>query len=180
MVFNSLGEILAFVEKEQNRFAESSSNLSEAQEIYRTASDRWSIAELAEHVGIVDDRVVQLTRKFLNENGPSSELPAFQPVSLDRFAPRWSEPFTAPERVAPKGLMPVSESLARKKATLETLLSLQPQIEALDCSQMMWPHPIFGDMNLYEWLLVSGMHNLRHREQIEVIKSSESFPNKSE
>src|SRR5580765_6467528 len=107
MVFNSLGEILAFFEKEQNRFAESSSNLSEAQETYRTAGDRWSIAELAEHVGIVDDRVVQLTRKFLNENGPPSELPAFRPVSLDRFAPRWNEPFTAPERVAPKGQMPV-------------------------------------------------------------------------
>jgi DinB superfamily len=176
MVFNSLGEILAFVEKEQNRFAESSSNLSEAQEIYRTASDRWSIAELAEHVGIVDDRVVQLTRKFLNENAPPSELPVFQPVSLDRLAPRWNENFTAPERVTPKGQIQVSESLARKKTTLETLLSLRPQIEALDCSQMMWPHPIFGDLNLYEWLLVSGMHNRRHREQVEAIKSSENFP----
>jgi hypothetical protein len=176
MVFNSLGEILAFVEKEQNRFAESSSNLSEAQEIYRTASDRWSIAEMAEHVGIVDDRVVQLTRKFLNENAAPSELPAFQPVSLDRFAPRWNENFTAPERVAPKGQIPVSESLARKRATLETLLSLRPQIEALDCTQMMWPHPIFGDINLYEWLLVSGMHNRRHRLQIEAIRSSEGFP----
>jgi hypothetical protein len=176
MVFNSLGEILAFVEKEQDRFAESSSNLNEAQECYRPASDRWSIAELAEHVGIVDDRVVQLTRKFLNENAPPPEPPAFQPVSLDRFAPRWNEHFTAPERVVPKGQVPLSESLARKKATLETLLSLRPQIEALDCSQMMWPHPIFGDMNLYEWLLVSGMHNRRHRQQIEAIRSSDGFP----
>jgi hypothetical protein len=176
MVFNSLGEILEFVEKEQNSFAESSSNLSEAQEIYRTASDRWSIAEMAEHVGIVDDRVVQLTRKFLNENAPTPELPPFQPVSLDRHAARWNENFTAPERVVPKGQIPVSGSLARKKATLETLLSLRSQIEALDCSQMMWPHPIFGDLNLYEWLLISGMHNRRHRQQIEAVKSSEGFP----
>jgi hypothetical protein len=116
MVFNSLGEILAFVEKEQKRFAESSSNLNEAQEIYRTASDRWSIAELAEHVGIVDDRVVRLTRKLLNENTPPSELPAFQPVSLDRFAPRWNEPFTAPEMVAPKDRCPFpSRWLARRR-----------------------------------------------------------------
>src|SRR5262249_14523834 len=152
------------------------SNLSEAQASYRTGSDRWSIAEMVEHVGIVDDRVVKLTRKFLSENPVPPEPPQFQPVSLDRFAPRWAESFTAPERVAPQGEVPISESLAGKKETLETLLGLRSEIEARDCSQMMWPHPIFGDINLYEWLLVSGMHNRRHRQQIEAIKSSEGFP----
>ena len=37
---------------------------------------------------------------------------------------------------------------------------------------MLYPHPTFGPLNLYQWLAFVGIHQSRHRRQIEAAKET--------
>jgi len=38
------------------------------------------------------------------------------------------------------------------------------------------PHPVFGDLDCYQWLLLLGAHCDRHRVQSQEVKASAEFP----
>jgi hypothetical protein len=42
--------------------------------------------------------------------------------------------------------------------------------------QHFFPHPMFGDLNCYQWLLLIGAHGERHRAQAEEVLASPDFP----
>ena len=66
----------------------------------------------------------------------------------------------------------VSDSLARLGETRAALEALRPLAERLDCTRMLYPHPAFGPLNLYQWLAFMGVHQSRHRRQIEALKET--------
>ena len=77
--------------------------------------------------------------------------------------------FDAPERVVPQGTQSVAESLIKLQETRNKLNELRPRIIATDLSTSMFPHPAFGNLNLYQWLAFIGLHEYRHLMQIERI-----------
>ena len=96
--------------------------------------------------------------------------------SLDEYAPLIGQKFQAPERVAPKSHLPASESLARLKASRERMLSSVSQLGAYDLSALTYPHPVLGNLNGYQWLVITGGHERRHTAQIRKILSGPGFP----
>src|SRR5215470_7544030 len=179
MAYHSIAEIFAANEAAQARFAASVANLSEAQAGFRPTDDRWTIAEIVEHVSIVNDGFLRITHKLLKEaesapRPPKTDLNLGH-TSLDEKGQQ-REPLQAPERVHPKGGVSIEDSLAKMRVALAGFADIQPRLEAVDLSEQVFRHPFLGPINAYQWVVLLGEHEDRHRGQIEKVKASPGFP----
>ena len=176
MNYNSVEEIFESIDGARERLETSVREVAEGRDTFRAAPDRWCVAEIVEHLSIVEANVVKLCEKLLEkaegEGRTRREGAPFAPVSLDEFAERARQKFTAPEQIAPTGSRPLSDSLAALRSSREALRALRPRIERVDGTALRFPHPAFGPINLYQWLLFVGGHEQRHLAQIETVKQS--------
>ncbi|MGH9841290.1 MAG: DinB family protein [Blastocatellia bacterium] len=180
MAYRSLADILAANEAAHTRFVAAVSNLSSAQLNFRPAQDRWTIAENAEHVSIVNDGFLRITHKLLKQAeaaGKSSKTELdLGHTTLDKNGNQHPAKFPAPDRVKPPGEAKVDDSLAKMRETLDGFAAIKEWIEATDLTEEKFPHPAIGEINAYQWMILLGEHNDRHRLQVEQIKASTGYP----
>jgi hypothetical protein len=136
----------------------------------RPTEEAWSVAEILEHLWMVERSVAKLvalkTGELQSMPEPPREAPEMVPVDLTRFMSDRSTRIAAPERVVPRGEMSATEA---REALLQTRGMLLDQLHAADglaLSTVSHPHPIFGPLDLYEWIFMTGWHERRHAEQI--------------
>jgi len=179
MIYHTIADILAANERAQARFKAAVSNLSEAQAKFRPDENQWTIAEIVEHVSIVNDGFLRLTHKLLKEaeSAPRPPKPDLNlgHTSLDENG-RQRGPIQAPERVRPQGDARIEDSLAKIRTSLDGLAEIRSRLEAVDLSEQMFPHPALGPINAYQWLVLLGEHEDRHHGQIERLKATAGFP----
>jgi hypothetical protein len=183
MDFHSVPEIYEHIDRTRARLLAAVEGLSGEQQTFRTAPDRWSVAELAEHLSIVEGNVVRLLGKLLGKaegsaasaegSAASAETSgALGPVSIEEFVERSRGlKLEAPESIRPTGL-PLADSLARLKESRAALHALRPRVERADGRALRFPHPAWGPLDLYQWLLFVGAHEDRHLAQIEALKQA--------
>ena len=150
--------------------------MSEERQGYIPAPDRWSVAELVEHLSIVEGNVAGLLGKLLGkaeESGAGAAAAGdFDPVSIEEFVERTrGVKLEAPERIRPTGLS-LADSLARLRDSRAALQALRPRVERADGRALRFPHPVWGPLDLYQWLLFVGAHEDRHLAQIEALKET--------
>jgi len=140
---------------------------------FSPAPDRWSVAQLVEHLSIVEGGVVKVVERLLS-NAEEADAPGtFEPVSVEEFVERSrGVKLEAPERVRPTGALAVADSLARLKDSRAALHALRPRIERADGRALRFPHPAWGPLDLYQWLLFVGAHEDRHLAQLEALKET--------
>jgi hypothetical protein len=174
MTYRNIADIFAMIERTQTRFAASVADLTEEQENYRPAPDRWTIAENAEHVCITNHGFLRLTFKLLKqaESAPKPAITDLQlpPLTMNNEGEPLPGRWKAPEMVRPQGGMRLGDAVAKNRQTISDLLALKSRLEAVDLSDQTWGHPFLGQLTLYQWLLLLGEHEERHRLQIEEIK----------
>jgi DinB superfamily len=180
MTYQGINDIFAMIEKMNARFNSSISGLSEAQEKFRPALDRWTIAENVEHISIVNNGFLRLTYKLLKQAEadpkPAREDLQMPPLTLTVSGELKEGKMEAPETVRPKGDVPIAQSVIKNQQAIDDLFKLKPRLDPIDLSELNWPHPLLGQLNLYQWLLLLGEHVERHRLQIEGVKASAQFP----
>ena len=132
--------------------------------------EKWTIKEFVEHIAIVDEGMMRICAKLLNaakEAGKQSDGGAkFTEEFSQKMAGARDFKMEAPERVRPTGTKTIAESLARMDETNEKFEELKPMFESVECSEVKFPHPAFGDMTAHEWLALRGGHEARHIRQI--------------
>jgi len=179
MIYHNIADILAANEQARERFMAAVSNLTEAQVNFRPDENQWTIAEIVEHVSIVNDGVLRITHKLLKEaeSAPRPPKPDLNlgHTSLDEKGQQ-REPLQAPERAHPKGGVSIEDSLAKMRVALAGFADIQPRLEAVDLSEQVFRHPFLGPINAYQWVVLLGEHEDRHRGQIEKVKASPGFP----
>ena len=179
MIYQSIADIFAANEQANERFSAAISSLTEAQENFRPVADRWTIAEIAEHVATVNGGFLRITGKLLKqaeaEGKPAPAQLNLKPTALDESG-NPLPPFQAPDAVKPQGGKPVSESLPKLREALDGLGALQDRLASVDLSEQRFPHPAFGPLSAYQWLILLSEHMDRHRSQIETIKAAPGFP----
>ncbi len=179
-MFHSVAEIFDLLEQTHTRLYPCVEGLSRAQADFRPVDDRWTIGEIVEHLSIVEGQILKLTQKLIAQaeaqGAPVITDGRINPVSIAQMVERREEKFQAPERSRPQGGVPLAESLARLRKTRQEMRALQAQLEARDLSSVSFPHPAFGPLNAYQWVALIGLHEGRHIEQIEAIKSAPGFP----
>src|SRR4030095_7699177 len=179
MIYHTIADIMAANERAQAQFMTAVSNLSESQANFRPDENQWTIAEIVEHVSIVNDGFLRLTHKLLKE-AESAAMPPRDDLNLGHTSRdengQQREPFQAPERVRPKGGVSVEDSLAKMRMALVGFADIQPRLEAVDLSGQGFPHPALAPFNAYQWMVLLGEHEDRHRGQIERVKAASGFP----
>ncbi|HZH34328.1 MAG TPA: DinB family protein [Pyrinomonadaceae bacterium] len=171
MTFETVGEIFETIEKTRNKLTNAVSILNEEQAGFRPDEEKWSAALIVEHLAKTEGNLVRVIGKLLRqaeaENKPSDGR-IDPPVSFASIAETaQTTRFEAPEFIRPAGGAAIEESLAKLEKSRAALRELRPRIEVVDGSNAQYPHPAFGNMNLYYWLGFIGLHELRHLRQIQ-------------
>ena len=172
MAYQSLGEIFTSIDETRARFFERVGALGAGQETMRADSEAWSVAEIVEHLSLVEKQIVKLTSLMLMKaeagGAQASADGRIEPLSLDKIIERsQSEKYQSPETARPSGNVSIADSLSGMRSSRETLHALRPRLEATNLASVSYPHPAFGALNLYEWLVLIGFHEERHLRQIE-------------
>jgi uncharacterized damage-inducible protein DinB len=178
MDFNSVGEIFDHIDGTRERLLRAVEGLSEEQQGFRPAPDRWSVAQLCEHLSIVEGNVAGLLGRVLGKAEESgAEGAAFAPVSVEEFVERTRDvKLNAPESVRPADSRPLADSVAALRGSRAALHALRPALERADGHALRFPHPAWGPLNLYQWLLFVAAHESRHLAQIEALKAAMNAP----
>src|SRR5205085_2416753 len=102
MTYNSVAEIFDDIDSTRVELLRSVEGLSAERRDFRPSPDRWSVAEIVEHLSIVEGNVVRLLGTLLEkaEDGEvarAADVP-FAPVSIEEFVEQSrGQKFNAPE-----------------------------------------------------------------------------------
>ena len=174
MTYTSVAEIYQAIDETREKFYRRVEGLSDEQAGVRPGPDAWSVAEIAEHLALIERSVLRLMKGVMAQaeaaGGAGADGAAMKPFSLEHHAERArTEKYVAPEIARPKGEAPLADSLARLRRSREELHALRPRIEATDLNAASYPHASFGPLNVYEWLAFIGLHEARHLRQAEAL-----------
>jgi len=177
MKFHTIADILAWQERARERFAAAVAPVSDAQANFRSSENEWTIAEIAEHVGIVNGSMLRVTHKLLKQ-AEAGARPAPADLQLDYTFTADNPPpkFQAPDGVRPKGGVSIPEALANIQTSVDGFVEIRSRLEAVDLSEPLFPHPALGPISAYRWMILLGEHQDLHRPQIERIKAAAGFP----
>ncbi len=137
----------------------------------RPAPDRWSVAEILEHVAMVETRTATMLDARLAEAPPRDTSAQTAPTPFDRLGMRdRTRPFPAPDFVQPTGAAGGADAAwAALEQTWRAIDALLAKADGLDLAAVTRQHPALGHIDGYQWLTSLGGHALRHAEQIREI-----------
>jgi hypothetical protein len=174
-------EVVAYLTAEREKFLATAEGLSDAQLNFKAADDQWSIREIFHHIWMVEGLTGRLMANLLKQavenqlpEDPDTEGSVLR--SLDEHAEKLQGRFQAPERVVPIDALPLAESIAKMGETRARLVQPLGELCRYDISSLLYPHPAIGPITGYQWMMVMGGHESRHRRQIDRIKTDAGYP----
>ncbi len=160
-------------------FLKSIAGLSESQWRFKPAPDRWSVAEVAEHITVSESAIFGLVQtKFMTspaDPAKRAEVMGKDHIVLERVPDR-SRKAQAPEFLKPTNRWATQAELIRAfedslKATMDYDRTTND-----DLRDHFGPHPMLGTLDAYQWILLISAHSERHTKQIEEVKADPNFP----
>ena len=167
--------VLDRLKKNRERVLAAVSGLSHDQLVFRPAEDQWSMADCLEHINIVESRVYMGIQRALSQP-PEPEKGAavankramIESAALDR-----TTKFAGPAQVMPHREW---SSFPELVEAFESIRGRTLQFVEQTTSRLhdhVFPHPVFQDMDCYQWLLLLDLHAERHISQMEEVKAAQ-------
>ena len=160
-------------------FLHSIAGLSEKQWKFKPAPDRWSVAEVSEHIALSESMIFGFVQGKIMA-GPATpekraEVKVTDEIILQKVPDR-SHKAQAPEFLKPSGKWANRDEVTKafedaRKATMDYVKTTQD-----DLRDHFGPHPLLGTMDAYQWILLISAHSERHTKQIEEVKADPNFP----
>lgn len=140
----------------------------------RPEPERWSAAELLEHLSRVESgcaRVIAKRAAGARESGVAMEQEDSTMLgALDgRGVTDRSRKLKAPDLVAPAGGFTREgslDALAKSRAEFKRAIA---DADGLALAEVRHTHVVLGEIDLYQWILFVGQHERRHLAQLEEI-----------
>ena len=167
-----LAETMDYVEEKRRELLQSFEGVDGDRLCRRAAPDGWSVAEILEHLRMVESGVARLITKRVGqakeaglgeEKSTASVLASFNPFSamLEKAV------LQAPATVQPRANIDISDALEGLESSREALRAAVVSASGLALGEIKHTHQILGELDLYQWLIFVGQHEGRHRKQIE-------------
>ena len=173
MEYKSIDEIYNGNAKIRARLKALLSSLSEPQVSALPDGEKWTVAQIVEHVAMVDEGAMKICTRLLRKAHEAGQLSDGQVMISQGFLQKGAEiarmKVEAPDFVQPTGGKTISESLAKLDENTEQLEQLRSTFESVDGTALKFPHPFFGEISAQEWLALKGGHEMRHIRQIEKV-----------
>jgi hypothetical protein len=160
-------------------FLQSIAGLSEKQWRFKPAPDRWSVAEVSEHIAVSESTILGLveTKIMTAPADPSkrAEAAGKDEIVLTRVPDR-SHKVQAPEYLKPTSRWATEADVIKafedsRRATMDYVRTTND-----DLRDHFGPHPVLGPLDAYQWILLISAHSERHTKQIEEVKADPNFP----
>ena len=166
--------ILDHLETSSRNFLDRIGKLSDAQWQWKAAPDKWSIAEVAEHITITERLLLNKVQEALgNPVQPDWKRKTAGKTQflLRVVAPRRGRA-RAPKEVRPSAGWSKDEAVRQFGETrAETVRFTQETQAEMNACIARHPFPVFGDLSAFQWLLYIPTHLERHVRQIDEIRS---------
>lgn len=167
------------LEGSQKAFLDATRGLSEAQWNFKSAPERWSVAECAEHIGVTEDMVFKMvTEQALK--GPAEpqkrELVKMQDDQILTMALDRSQKFKAPESIQPTRRWATPADITRNVLQNRAITLAFVNTTDQDLRNHFMDHPVLKTLDTYQWMILISAHMRRHTAQILEVKADPNFP----
>jgi uncharacterized damage-inducible protein DinB len=165
-----------YLEQTRDAVAAAVKGLSDAQMKFKSAPDRWSVAETLEHIAKAEDFIFQnVTDQVMKAPaGPADRDTAKIDAMVLAMIPDRSHKAQAPPPLVPTSSWTPAESLNHfLKSRAKTIAFLE---STPDLREHAADSPLGQPLDAYEWLLFIGAHSERHTKQILEVKADPGFP----
>ena len=135
------------------------------------AEGRWCAAQLVAHLILVERGVLKSADRVTQHEAKA--WPLYRRVHLplkvveSRLFRRKSPSALAPEEVGGK-----EDMLAQLREVRERTLAFLDETKGRDLSTYRWPHPLLGNLSLYNWISFIASHEIRHTKQMREIAAN--------
>jgi hypothetical protein len=169
---------LKSLQETRDAFPKSIAGLSEKQWRFKPAPDRWSVAEVSEHIAISESTIFGMVQKVMASPATPekrAEVAGKDEAILTKVPDR-SHKAQAPEFLKPTNRWTTESELIKafefnRKATMDYVRTTND-----DLRDHFGPHPLLGTLDAYQWILLISAHSERHTKQIEEVKADPNFP----
>jgi hypothetical protein len=175
--------LIAQLERTQKVFADSLAGVTPEQWTFKPAPDRWSIAEVAEHLVKAEELLLSYTTGQVLKiptPGDFTELTPEQYKEADAkalaIAVDRSKKAQAIEPLRPTGVYKTVDEAVKAFAERRAKSIEYARTSTDDLRSHFTPHPALGRMDAYQYLLTLAGHVERHVAQINEIKASANYP----
>jgi hypothetical protein len=170
---------LAYLEKTKNGVIEATKGLSDAQWNFKPAPDRWSIAEVMEHIALAEDMIRGLVQEQIMK---SPEIAPRDPAELKKIddgviaqVPDRTHKISAPEQLKPANHFgtpeQAEEHFIESRTTTESYVKDTAGLRAHAMDS-----PTGAKLDGYEWILLIAGHSERHTKQMLEVKADPKYP----
>jgi DinB superfamily len=170
---------LQYLETTKTGVVNATKGHSDVQWHFKAAPDRWSIAEVVEHLAAAEDMLRGMTQEQVMK---TPAIPARDPVELKKIddgvlaqVPDRSHKIQAPEPLKPTNRFgspaEAEKHFVESRATTEAFLKNTPDLRAHAVDS-----PMGVKLDGYEWMLLIAAHSERHTKQILEVKADANFP----
>jgi hypothetical protein len=168
---------LQYLESTKRDVLDATKGLSEAQWNFKPGPDRWSVAQVMEHIAAAEDfiRVDFVHKKLmiLPAGDPGRDVKKMD-AAVEAMIPDRSHKAQAPEPLVPTNRFGSPEgSLKHFLESRETTEQFLSSTAGLRDHVMDGP---VGKMDGYEFILFIAAHSERHVKQINEVKADPNFP----
>lgn len=171
-------DAISLLKETKKYFLKNVKGLSDAQLDYKAAPEKWSVRQCMEHIALSEsflDKIMEATMKAPATPEKRAEIKVTDEQVVTMVEDR-SKKAQAPEPIQPKGSFATSDDIINKfnemrDKHIDFMKSTQE-----DLRNQCTPHPAFGMLDNYQWMLLLAAHSKRHTLQIEEVKASPGFP----
>ncbi len=176
---SEIKKAVQYLEKTRADVLASTKGLSDAQWNFKQATNRWSVAQVTEHIAAAEDFLMDLVRQQVMK--APARTNTIDVAALDEWVlttiPDRSKKVQAPEPLQPSNRFGSSkDSLKHFQASrAKTIAFLK---ETKDLRQHAVDSPLGKQLDGYQWVLLVAAHSERHTKQINEVKADPNFPKK--
>jgi len=169
---------LQYLETTKKNVLEATKGLSEAQWNFKSAPDRWSVAQVMEHIAAAEDFIRDLLKEKVMTS-PAGEAGRDVKKTDDAvlaMVPDRTNKVQAPDPLVPSNRFGSPDASIKhfvdSRATTEEFLKT-----AAGLRDHVMDSPL-GKLDGYEFVLFIAAHSERHTKQINEVKADPNFPKK--
>lgn len=169
---------LKYLNDTREDYVKQLTGISDAQLNFRAGEGRWTIAEIAEHITVVENALFgMMTAPGAAKSLKCDELPRFADTALVLAITNRSQKFTAPEQVRPNGRWKTREDLLSNFEKTRAVTAGYIKNNQADLRSTFVQSPM-GNIDSFQGILFIAGHGDRHLAQLKEVKADAKYPKK--
>src|SRR6266852_9891330 len=168
---------LQYLESTKKGVLDATKGLSDAQWNFKPAPDRWSVAEVMEHLAAAEDMLLGLTQEQMKT--PAVPARTAEEIKTADDAVLTMVPDRSHKSQAPEPLKPTNRfgsPAAAQKHFVESRAATEEYLKSTPGLRAHLADSPLGKLDGYEFVLFTAAHSERHTKQMLAVKADPNFP----